>query len=136
MKASKMQGEFMVRPNFAVIDFWKIEFSKFWFFWFFQMMIFWKFCVKKNWKKKFKIVVWKNHPKCFVLEKIFFINIFSWDQKQKLRLPISFKKRYCSSPTDKNSQSYPIFSLGGASISGTHLIRPLSVSLGFLLTSR
>ena len=36
-----------------------------------------------------------------------------------MRLPISFKKHYFSSPTDKNSKSYPIFSLGGSLIRDT-----------------
>ena len=76
----------------------------------FQMTIFENCVSKKNWKKSSKSSYEKCYPKCFVLEK----NVnqyFSKVQKQKLRLPIRFKKRYCSSPTGKNWQSSVIFLL-------------------------
>ena len=85
-------------------------------FWIFSDDDFLKILCEKFLNKKVQNRVMKNATQNVLCsKKYFFINIFSWDQKQKLRLPISFKKRYCSSPTDKISQSYPQKTVGGES---------------------
>ena len=52
-------------------------------FWFFQMMIFWKLCVKKNWKKKVQNRVMKNAIQNVLCSKKYFLSIFFHGIKSK-----------------------------------------------------
>ena len=72
------------------------------------------------WKKYFlKIELWKKCHKKFSAVTFREMNIFWWKLKHSDRHDRAFSTRPKTSKTDHYAKSYPIFSLGGASISGT-----------------